>query len=82
MDRDIWKSRMEEVVRTTVRPLEADGGRFVIAACDPETKTITVEVQMGDCEECVMEVADLERLLQEVVVRTDAAARVSVLDAG
>jgi hypothetical protein len=62
-----------------VQPLVADGGRFQVESCDPDTKEIVVRASMADCEACTMSEEDLARLLEEAVQRNDPSARVSVV---
>jgi hypothetical protein len=63
-----------------VQPLVADGGRFRVESCNPDTKEIVVRASMADCEACTMSGEDLARLLEEAVQRNDPNARVSVIN--
>jgi Fe-S cluster biogenesis protein NfuA len=62
-----------------VQPLVADGGRFQIESCDPDSKEVVVRASMADCEACAMSEEDLAQLLEEAVQRNDPEARVSVI---
>ena len=62
-----------------VQPLAADGGRFQIESCDPDTREVVVRASMADCDACAMSEEDLARLLEEAVQRNDPQARVSVI---
>jgi Fe-S cluster biogenesis protein NfuA len=75
----VWRAQVESVVRAMVQPLVADGGRFQIETCDPETKEVVVRASMANCEACTMSEEDLGRLLEEAVQRNDPQARVSVI---
>jgi Fe-S cluster biogenesis protein NfuA len=77
-----WRAQVESIVRTMVRPLVADGGRFRVESCDPTTKQIVVRASMSDCESCTMSDEDLAQLLEEAVQRTDPDARLFVVSGG
>jgi Fe-S cluster biogenesis protein NfuA len=79
MQEQAWRIQIESVVRAMVQPLVADGGRFRIESCDPETRQVVVRAAMADCESCAMSEDDLARLLEEAVQRQDPDAHVSVL---
>jgi Fe-S cluster biogenesis protein NfuA len=74
-----WRSQVESIVRTMVQPLIADGGRFRIESCDPDSKEVVVRASMADCEACAMSEEDLAQLLEEAVRRTDPQTKVSVI---
>jgi Fe-S cluster biogenesis protein NfuA len=76
---NVWRSQVESIVRAMVQPLVADGGRFHIESCDPESKEVIVRASLAECEACTMSEEDLARLLEEAVQRNDPQARVSVV---
>jgi hypothetical protein len=76
---NVWRTQVESIVRAMVAPLVADGGRFHIDSCDPDSKEIVVRASLADCEACTMSEEDLARLLEEAVQRNDPDARVSVI---
>ena len=79
MQDSVWRAQVESVVRAMVQPLVADGGRFQIETCDPDTKEVVVRASMADCEACAMSEEDLGRLLEEALRRNDPRATVSVI---
>jgi hypothetical protein len=79
MQGEVWQSKMQSIVRSMVQPLVADGGRFEIETCDPDSKRIVVRAAMADCKECAMSEDDLSWLLEEAVQRSDPEASVSVI---
>lgn len=81
MNGNAWRAQVESIIRTMVHPLVADGGRFDVESCDPDTREIVVRSSMADCEACAMSEEDLERLLEEAVQRRDSRAKVSVVAA-
>jgi hypothetical protein len=77
---DAWRAKAESIVRTVVRPMEADGARYALDE-GPGAKQLVVRASNGDCADCVMENDDLARLLQEAVNRVDPDVVVTVVDA-
>jgi Fe-S cluster biogenesis protein NfuA len=76
---NVWRAQVQSIVRAMVQPLVADGGRFSIESCDPDSKEVVVRASLADCEACAMTEEDLARLLEEAIQRNDPQARVSVI---
>lgn len=73
-----WQRQVESVVRSMVRPLVTDGGRFEVVSCDDVTRQVVVAADMGACEACAMSDADLARLLEEAIGRSSPGVTVTV----
>lgn len=67
---DDWSLRASQLIRTMIQPLTKDGGHYAVIDTDPETHTVTVGADPGDCEACAMTDDDLAALLQEGAQRS------------